>query len=181
MSRECVEKLIELYQLGKACKKQKVSAESAHRILFDSVVFDKWDEQLVVTVPKIKAFFQLTPKKMDDVLERLVLDADDVENATKDIIDFERHIEAATIDDVEVDQVRHRPTKLALTLSMQKILKFQKLLHIARYELLRFAHTFWYFNTIINFELANQATGCLNSGEQIQIVLIELMAIHLQI
>ena len=26
-----------------------------------------------------------------------------VENATEDIIDFERHIEAATFDDVEVD------------------------------------------------------------------------------
>ena len=34
----------------------------------------------------------------------LVLDADDFESAAKDIIDFERHIEAATFDDVEVDQ-----------------------------------------------------------------------------
>ena len=57
-----------------------------------------------MTVPKIKAFFLLTPKKMDDVLERLALDADDVENSTKDIIVFERHIGAAMVDDVEVDQ-----------------------------------------------------------------------------
>ena len=67
-------------------------AESTHRILLISVVFDKWVEQLVVTVSK------------DDVLQRLVLDAYDVENGTKDIIDFERHIEAATFKDFEVDQ-----------------------------------------------------------------------------
>ena len=81
----------------------EVSAESAHRILFDSVVFRKWDELLVVTVPKIKAFYQLTSKTMDEVLERLVLDADDFENAAKDIIDFEEHIESGRFDDVEVD------------------------------------------------------------------------------
>ena len=78
-------------------QEQKVSAGNARRILLDSV-FDKWDEQLVVTVLKIKAFFP--PKKMNDVFERLFLDADDVENATKAVIDFERHIEAALFDDV---------------------------------------------------------------------------------
>ena len=93
-----------MYKLGNACKKQKVFAESEHRVLFDSEVFDKWYEQLVVTGPNIKGFFQLTPQKMSDVWERLVLDANDVENGTKDIIDVEGLIDSATFDDVVVDQ-----------------------------------------------------------------------------
>ena len=40
---------------------------------------------------------------MDDVLVKLVLDAGDIKNATKYIIDFEWHIDAATFNDVKVD------------------------------------------------------------------------------
>lgn len=70
----------------------------------DSLLVDKWDEQLVVTVLKIKTFFQLTPAKMDNILNKLQLDADDVEEVTRELIKRQREIEAATFDDIVVDQ-----------------------------------------------------------------------------
>jgi hypothetical protein len=58
LTKECLAKLKELYKIGKYNKKQKVGAGRAHQILVDTLLFDKWDKQLDLTVPKIKAFFQ---------------------------------------------------------------------------------------------------------------------------
>lgn len=57
MNLKCREKLKQLYDIGKKSKKQKITAERAYQILIDTVIFDDWEQQLVVTVPKIKSFF----------------------------------------------------------------------------------------------------------------------------
>lgn len=64
----------------------------------------KKNEQLVATVLKIKIFFQFTPAKIDDVSKKLQFNTDDVEEVTRKIVERQREIEDATIDDVEVDQ-----------------------------------------------------------------------------
>lgn len=65
---------------------------------------------MVVTAPKIKVFFQLTPAKMDDVLHKLQLDADYVEKVKREVVERQREIEAAKIDDFEVNQCLSRYT-----------------------------------------------------------------------
>ena len=86
LSSECLEKLKELYDIGKRNKKQTVGAERAHQILVETLLFDKWDKQLDLTVPKIKAFFQMTPAKMDDAIQISALPAKDVEEASRSLI-----------------------------------------------------------------------------------------------
>ena len=71
-----------------------------------------------MTVPKIKAFFQLNTKKMGDILEMFVLDKDDFENSTKDTIDLRQQ----RLMMFKSSTVSH--TKLSVTLSIQNILKF---------------------------------------------------------
>ena len=94
LSVQCLSKLKELYDIGKVNKKRKVGAERAHQILLDTVVVDRWDQKLALTVPKIKAFFQLTPRKMEDAIESHELAADDVANATALLVERERDLEA---------------------------------------------------------------------------------------
>ena len=56
LSYDSLKVLKELYDLGKNNKKRTVSAERAHDILSNSILADKWDEKLILTVPRIKAF-----------------------------------------------------------------------------------------------------------------------------
>lgn len=35
------------YNIGKVNKRQKVGAERAHQIILDTLIFDKWDQQLI--------------------------------------------------------------------------------------------------------------------------------------
>lgn len=61
---EGLSKLKQLYNIIKKSEKGKFSAERALSILLDSVLVEKWPEQLIVMAPKTKASFQLSPKKM---------------------------------------------------------------------------------------------------------------------
>lgn len=70
MKCECLVKLKELYDIGKKSKKQKITSERAHKILMDTILSNDWEQQLVVTVPKIKSFFQKTPAKMSEAIEK---------------------------------------------------------------------------------------------------------------
>jgi hypothetical protein len=101
LSSECLEKLKELYDIGKTNKKKKVGAERAHQILVDALIFNKWDQQLDLTVPKIKAFFQMTPAKMNDAIQMSVLAAEDVEEASRCVIDIEREATALSMMDID--------------------------------------------------------------------------------
>ena len=86
---------------GKDNNKRKVCAERAHQILVDTVLFDKWDQQLDLTVPKIKAFFAMTPKKMEDALKDLEIPCEDVESAARDLVECEHECSAQTLMDNE--------------------------------------------------------------------------------
>lgn len=78
MQYDCIAKLKELYDIGKTSKKQKVTAERAHQILVDTIISDDWEQQLVVTVPKIKSFFQMTPARMRDAIKETKSPREDV-------------------------------------------------------------------------------------------------------
>ena len=68
ISKPVLHALRELYQLGASDKKRKVSADRALQILFDGILLDNWEEKMVVTVPRIKAFFSITPAKQKSLL-----------------------------------------------------------------------------------------------------------------
>ena len=55
---------------------------------------DRWDQKLIVTVPKIKAFFQLTPKKMEDTLASHEIEDVDVNDAAIGLVEAERELSA---------------------------------------------------------------------------------------
>ena len=103
LSKNCLEKLKELYDLGRNNKKRKVSAERAHQILVDTVLVGKWEEMLDVTVPKIKAFFAMTPSKQKSTIDQLSIDTEDVKVATEDLLENERNAEALSLVDVDLE------------------------------------------------------------------------------
>lgn len=53
LNQTCIMKLRELYNIRKTNKMKKVGADRAHQILLEMVIFDQWDQQLVVKVPKV--------------------------------------------------------------------------------------------------------------------------------
>jgi hypothetical protein len=77
MPHSCIVKLQQLYQKGKDCKSRKVSADKAHQILLTEIIPNNWHAQCIVTVAKIKAFFSLTPKKMDKMSRATSSEEDD--------------------------------------------------------------------------------------------------------
>ena len=80
--------------IGKVNKKQKVGAERAHQIILDTLIFDKWDQQLDLTVPKIMAFFQMTQRKMEDVINAAEIPSYDVDEASRHLIEDELEMSA---------------------------------------------------------------------------------------
>jgi len=62
-SNNVYKKLSELYNIGSIHKSRKFSPDAALRTIVDSIIHDKWDQRIVLTVPKIKAFFQNKDKK----------------------------------------------------------------------------------------------------------------------
>lgn len=103
LSLQCLTKLKEMYDIGKSNNKWKVSAERAHEILLSTILVDCWDQKLILTVPKIKAFFGLSPKKIDETLESCQIDSDLVEMASWTYIEIERALNATDIMDTEMD------------------------------------------------------------------------------
>jgi hypothetical protein len=83
---DCVVVLKELYDRGCASKKKKVGHERAHIVLKNGLLASKWDLLLTVTVTKIKAFFQLTPKKMQEAIDSSELQPEDVAQAKIDLL-----------------------------------------------------------------------------------------------
>ena len=69
MSNVVLRKLQGLYDIGKQDKKRKLSADRALQIILDEIISDNWDERLIVTVPRIKAFFGLTPAKQQNAIQ----------------------------------------------------------------------------------------------------------------
>jgi len=51
-------------------------------VLIKTVLNESWDEKLIVTVPRIKAFFSLTPTKMKETPSSRVVDNEQVLNET---------------------------------------------------------------------------------------------------
>mmetsp|Transcript_4151 Transcript_4151/g.8033 ORF Transcript_4151/g.8033 Transcript_4151/m.8033 type:complete len:122 (-) Transcript_4151:72-437(-) len=103
LSIEYLVKLKELYDIGKKNKKQKVSAERAHQILIDTILVDKWADQLDVTVPKIKAFFSMNPAKQKGTIEQLSIEPEALTEAVRELVEDERNAEALSLVDLEME------------------------------------------------------------------------------
>jgi hypothetical protein len=76
LSASVMQKLNELYMLGNVNKKRKVSADRALQILLSEKISDDWMQQIDVTVPKIKAFFQMPPSKQVALIKKHSLEED---------------------------------------------------------------------------------------------------------
>lgn len=70
MCQEVLCKLSQLYQVGHVDKKRKISPDRALHILIEELIYDDWAQQVVISVPRIKAFFSMTPEKQKVTLEQ---------------------------------------------------------------------------------------------------------------
>ena len=103
LGKACLEKLKELYNIGKRNKKRKVSADRAHQILMDTILIHHRDKKLILSVAKIKAFFQLTPQKMEESIRTCTLETEEVLEAEQKLIAAERETTAQTLQDFDDD------------------------------------------------------------------------------
>ena len=71
---------------------------------------DRWDQKLIVTVPKIKTFFQLTPKKMEDTLGNHKIGDVDVNDAAIGLVEAERELSAMEMLDANDEDFVHFQT-----------------------------------------------------------------------
>lgn len=104
LGADCLQTLVELYNIGRNDKKKKVTAERAHQVVVDTVIAGSWDEILLCSVSKIKAFFQLTPKKMEQTVAKGRLGNDAMYYSTRDMMLEEREDAALTLLDGEDDE-----------------------------------------------------------------------------
>ena len=76
LSNEVTKELYRLYTLGqgKGNTSRRVTAEEAYSLLVGVTVQFDWSQRLVLSVAKIKAFFQKTPAKMKDIMQEKVND-----------------------------------------------------------------------------------------------------------
>ena len=104
LNKDCLVKLKELYDFGKINKKQKVNADRAHQILVDTILVGEWAAQLDLTVPKIKAFFSMTPTKQRSTIEQLSIDPADLQQAEEALVETERNTEALSLLDIDQEE-----------------------------------------------------------------------------
>jgi len=76
MSKEVVKYLQQLYNIGVKCKARKVLPEQALQDVVRHIIGEDWAQQLVVTVPKIRAFYSLTPARQAALLRSIQTAAD---------------------------------------------------------------------------------------------------------
>ena len=57
--------------------------------MVDTIIKGKWVVWLVVVVPKIKSFFQLTPSKIKETLDNSTLGAYNVDRDARNLLNFE--------------------------------------------------------------------------------------------
>lgn len=70
----------------------------------------RWNQTFIVTVPEIKAFFQLTPKKMDDTLASLEIENVDVNDAAIELFEAERELSAIEMVDAHYEDIMNFQT-----------------------------------------------------------------------
>lgn len=63
-------KLKEWYVIGMRDKKRKISAEQALQHLLENNLNGQWHDQMIVTVPKIKAYFSMSPARQQSMTQQ---------------------------------------------------------------------------------------------------------------
>eukprot|EP00957_Ditylum_brightwellii_P182894 13931293-Ditylum_brightwellii.AAC.1 len=104
MTEQCLLRLKDLYDIGKANKKLKYSAEKALDFLVSEIVFDEWDARIDVTVPKIKAFFSMSKKKMEEAIASRNIDSELVEQEEIVLMNDLQEMESLGLENVDMDQ-----------------------------------------------------------------------------
>ena len=69
----------------------------------DTILTHHWDKRLILTVAKIKAFFQLKPQKMEEAIRSCELEVEDVLKAEEVIIASELEANAQSLQDIDGD------------------------------------------------------------------------------
>ena len=96
LCEEVLSKLAKLYELGKVDKKRKISADRAMKILIDDYIYDDWEQRVIISVLRIKAFFALSPasRKMDQYQQS-------VQHMEEDEMDKECIDNVSTLQDID--------------------------------------------------------------------------------
>lgn len=100
MNAKVMHKLHQLYIRGKEQKKRKVSADRALQIVRDEIIYADWNQQLDVTIPKIKAFFSMTPAKQTKLLEEALENAE----ATPLLNQFDDSVQLTELKGIESEK-----------------------------------------------------------------------------
>ncbi|XP_040564364.1 uncharacterized protein [Lepeophtheirus salmonis] len=107
MSHDVLCKLRMLYQYGRSDKNRKMSADRTRQIIIDEIITYRWDDRVVLTIPRIKAFFQMKPEKQKNIMsahvtletmhdfDRLVLENEEL------VLQDEREILADSLLDID--------------------------------------------------------------------------------
>ena len=62
--------LQKLYMKGGGVN-MRIAVEKAYYILNETVIQYDWEQQMILSVPKIKSFFSKTPEKMEEITEKM--------------------------------------------------------------------------------------------------------------
>ena len=104
MTGPCLRRLKDLYDVGKANKKLKYTAEKALDVLLCEIVCDEWDARIDVTISKIKAFFSMSKKKMEDVIVSRIIDYELVEQEEIIMMNDLQEAESMGLENVDMDE-----------------------------------------------------------------------------
>ena len=102
---EVMKKLNELFETGRKDKKRRVSADRAWKILVDQIIECDWEQRVLITVPRIKAFFQLDRDKQTKLINDNDLNQymELVQENEEDELDEEIIDTADSLKDIEND------------------------------------------------------------------------------
>ena len=84
--------LRELYNIVQNNKNNKVSAYREHEIILYTLLLNKWDQKLDFMIPKIKYFFQITPRIMDESINTSEIPEGDIYEAVRNTSNIYIHI-----------------------------------------------------------------------------------------
>ena len=97
LCEELLGKLRFLYDIGNVDKKRKISADRALRILIDELIYDDWEQRVIISVPRIKAFFALTPFKQKEFLENT--------SPNKDIDQYKQLVQNIEEEEINMESI----------------------------------------------------------------------------
>ena len=101
ISQRTMNELRRMYEQGQDDKKHRVSPDFAHHILVTTFYPSDWEQRLTVSVVKIKAFFQMSPQNMTNMISNAEqLPEDAIQEEEEQQIHNERYSNALSLLDL---------------------------------------------------------------------------------